>query len=196
MKKNLLLTLLVVCGSYAQESFILKNDGSRIEILRNSMSLNAKRKMFDYATTDKNSEKSISYKDIDYLEYNSRKFKTFKLNNATKPDGFFVLCETKEKTLISIGIPEDDVEGRFPTVNYVYHIIDSNNMILETYKFSNEDDTKNGLIRCKIGQNIKNNFSNCEELIMRLGDYDKPNDAKNLSIADFFRTPTYFNCSN
>lgn len=195
MKTILSFLFLVSFNIFAQESFILKNDGSKIEIDAKSVRVISNEKMLVYRDLNKNSEKKISYNDFDYALYSGFKFQTIKLNNQPK-DGYFILSECVDKLLISkvdlIGDPEEENQQ----LSFHLSVINKSNVVLENFVFNEEKNQKNIELRNQILPTATKHFPNCDDLLNRFANFNKRNDdLKNLSILGVFKSPVYYACN-
>lgn len=175
------------------DSFIIKADGSKSQIKSNSFRVNSLEKMIYYKLIDSDKEIKLNFKDFDYVVFGVNKFKTFRLNNSREITGFFVLTETEDKMLITIPTVDPESDGK--KVNYVFHVVDKNNNIIESHNFNNLKNQKNSNARSEIYSKISFYFSECINLINRLSVYDKnTHSIDNLSILSFFNAPVYIEC--
>lgn len=175
------------------DSFIIKLDGSKSQIKSNSFRVNSLEKMIFYKLVDSDKEIKLNFKDFDYVVFGVNKFKTFRLNNSKEVTGFFVLTETDDKTLITIPTADPESEGN--KVNYVFHVIDKNQNIIESHHFNNLKNQKSSNARSEIYSKISFYFPNCASLISRLSSYDKnTHSIDNLSILGFFNAPVFTEC--
>ena len=193
MKKLYFLLLLMIYQNVFPDSFIVRKDGSKAEIQNNSFRIDAAEKTIYYKLAESSREIKTYFKDFDYVVFGVNKFKTFKLDKSNEINGFFVLAETAEKTLVSIAIP--DMEEDSSNISYVFHVLDKQNNIIETHEFSNSKNQKNANLRGEIYSKIKFYFPNCELLLNRLSNFDRNiHDMNNTAILGFFNTPVYINC--
>jgi hypothetical protein len=193
MKKLYLFFLLLVCQNAFPDSFIIKKDGTKAVIKGNSFRVDSMEKTIYYKLIDQEGEVKMKFKDFDYVIFGVNKFKTFKLDNSNEISGFFVLAETAEKSLISISFSEQDEESS--RISYVFHVIDSQNSIIESHEFSNQNNQKAANARGEIYGKIKFYFSGCEALLNRLAYFDRNNlGTDNTLILGFFKSPVYVGC--
>lgn len=193
--KSFFFLIIVLLSQFAfADSFIIKNDGSKAIIKSNSFRVDASEKRIYYQLENNDSEIKMSFKDFDYVIFGVNKFKTFKLPHSNQIQGFFVLAEIGNKSLISITIPNQE-EGS-SKISYLFHVIDNQNTILETHEFNNIKNQKNAALRSEIYSKIKFYFSSCELLLNRLNYFDRNSQGiDNTSILSFFNTPVYLSCS-
>ncbi|WP_310555301.1 hypothetical protein [Flavobacterium sp.] len=193
MKKILFLLLLISFNANAEDSFIIKNDGSKANIKSNSFRVDQNKKIIYYKLTTNDSEIKMSFNDFSSVEFGVNKFKIYKLNNSKEVKGYFILTETNDKTLISISKPDEDEDSK--KVSYEFHILDNKNQVLESHFFNNSVNQKNADLRGEIYLKIRFYFSDCFELLKRLDMYDKNNsDINNTTILRFFNSPVYQKC--
>ena len=196
MKKIYFLMLFISMNSFSMpffESFILTNDGLKINIKPNFFRIDNIEKIVFYKLQNSDVESKIKFKDFDYIHLGPNKFKTYKLNNSKEINGYFVLSETSSKTLIFTTKPDEEEDGS--KVNYILYILDLNNNILDSLQFDNLKNKKSNSIRGDIFSKIQFYFSDCQMLISRITSYDKPSaQNQNLSILDFFNSPVYIEC--
>ncbi|REG98111.1 hypothetical protein [Flavobacterium aquicola] len=175
------------------ESFILTNDGSKINIKTNFFRIDNAEKIVFYKLPNSDAESRIKFKDFDYIHIGSSKFKTYKLNNSKEIVGYFVLSETTSKTLIFTTKTDEDEEST--KVNYAFYILDSNNNIIDSLQFDNIKSLKSSNIRGDIYSKIQFYFSDCDMLMKRIDSYDNLSAKdQNLGILDFFNSPVYTEC--
>ncbi len=193
MKKVVFLFLFIYCKSFSQSFFIIKNDSSKVLIKSNYFRIDALEKNIYYKSLVSDKESKMSFKEFDYAELGINRFKTFKLNNSNAILGFFVLVETSDKLLISISKKEESEDSDL--TYYVFHVIDKQNTIIESYNFNDSKNTKNVALRADIYYKLRFYFSNCPVLIDRISRFDKNAVQSNqTSILGFFNTPIYINC--
>jgi hypothetical protein len=175
------------------ESFILTNDGSKINIKTNFFRIDNTEKIVFYKLPNSDVESKIKFKDFDYVHIGTNKFKTYKLNNSKEVNGYFVLSETASKALILTTKPDQDEESN--RVNYVFYILDLKNNILDSLEFDNLKSTKSTTLRGDIFSKIRFYFGECEMLMSRITSYDNLSvQNQNLDILDFFNSPVYIEC--
>lgn len=193
MRKLYLLLFVFIFQSAFPDSFIIKKDGSKAEIQSNSFKVDASEKTIYFKLIGNDREVKMNFKDFDYVIFGANKFKIFKLDKSNDSNGFFVLAETPEKTLVSISIPDTEEDSN--TISYVFHVLDKQNNSIETHEFNNKKNQKDTNLRGEIYSKIKFYFPNCELLLKRLNSYDRNgNDINNMAILGFFNAPVYANC--
>lgn len=175
------------------ESFILTNDGSKINIKTNFFRIDNAEKIVIYKLPNSEVESKIKFKDFDYIHIGTNKFKTYKLNNSKEVNGYFVLSETTSKALIFAAKPDED-EGS-TKISYTFYVLDLKNNILDSLQFDNLKSTKSIITRGDIFPKIQFYFKDCELLIKRIESYDNLSAKnQNLDILDFFDSPVYIEC--
>ena len=194
--KNLLYFLLFSCSSFfAQSSYILKNDGSKIDIDPSSVRVITLEKSIVYKEFQKNSEKTMNFKDFDFVYYSGFKLKILKLKGA-EIDGYFILSECKDKFLISRVIANGDPEADSQQLSFQLSIIDEKINVIESFLFDEEKNAKSTVLRNLILPTAAKHFPNCDDLLNRFTEFNKRNDdVKNLSILGVFRSPVYYACN-
>jgi hypothetical protein len=175
------------------ESFILTNDGLKINIKTNFFRIDTTDKIVFYKLPNSDVESKIKFKDFNYINIGTNKFKTYKLNNSKETNCYFVLSESASKTLIFTTKPDEDEESS--KLNYVLYILDLNNNIVDSLQFDNLKSAKSIDTRGEIFSKIQFYFSDCEMLIKRITSYDNLSvQNQNLNILDFFNSPVYVEC--
>src|SRR6187431_577197 len=163
MKHFYFLLLFLTMNSYSMESFqnfILTNHGSKIDIKPNFFRIDYVEKKIFYKLTSSDVESKMSFKDFDFILIGKNKFKTYKLNSLKVIDGYFVLCENSSKALILS--TKSDAEGDDGNLmNYVFHIVDLNNNIVEGVQFDSLEEAKTISIRAEMFSMIQLYFGDC-----------------------------------
>ena len=194
MKNHLLFLLFLSVNIFGQQSFILKNNGSRIDVDPTSVRVVTTEKILVYKEYQKNAEKTISFNDFDYAFYSGFKFKILNLKGSEK-DGYFILSECKDKFMVSKVVTTGDQDSGNQELSYQLSVIDDKLNILETFSFNEEKNSKNIALRDLILPTATKHFPNCDDLLNRFNDYNKRNnDVKNLTILGVFRAPVYLAC--
>jgi hypothetical protein len=197
--KNITICLLLFLNfsSFALDPFIIKKDGSKQAIKSNSFHVDQAEKVIYYLLENDQTEVKMSFNDFSSVEFGVSKFKTFRLNNSKKVEGYFVLAESESKSLISIFKPDLENEDS-KTFFYEFHVIDKNNTIIESHFFNNIIDQKNADLRNDIYTKIRFYFENCSTLSKILEMYDSNNYSKtneNTKILEFFNSHVYYQCN-
>ena len=178
----------------SSSSFILTNNGSKISVKPNFFRIDYAEKTIIFKLSNSEVESTLSFKDFDYILIGKNKFKTYKLNSSKEVNGYFVLCETASKTLIlSTNSAVDSDESN--SLQYVFHVIDLNDNIIESVQFDNLKKPKSVSVRADIFSKIKFYFGDCSLLINRIAAFDNTSlQNLNLDILDFFNSPVYIQC--
>jgi hypothetical protein len=194
--KNLIYLLFFISSTiFAQQSYIIKNDGSKIDVEATSVRVITTEKMLVYKEYQKNSEKTISFNDFDIAFYSGFKLKILKLNGSEK-DGYFILSECKDKFLVSKVILIGDSESDDQQISFQLSVIDEKSKTLESFLFNEEKNAKSIALRNLILPTATKHFPNCDDLLNRFTDFNKRNDdVKNLSILGVFHSPVYYACN-
>ncbi len=175
------------------DSFILTNDGTKIYLIPSSFRIDNKEKIVFYKMPNSNIDSKIKFKDFDYIQIGTNKFKIYRINNSREPQGYFVLSETDTKTLIFTTIPNEDTQST--KVNYVFFILESNNNILDGLEFDNLKNSKSITKRGEILPKIEFYFQHCEMLLKRITAYNNTSvENKQMDILNFFNSPVYTEC--
>ncbi len=194
--KNLIYLLFFISSSiFAQQSYIIKNDGSKIDVDATSVRVITTEKILVYKEYQKNSEKTISFNDFDIAFYSGFKLKILKLNGSEK-DGYYILSECKDKFLISKVILTGDFESDDQQMSFQLSVIDEKFKTLENFSFNEEKNAKSIALRNLILPTATKYFPNCDDLLNRFNDFNNRNDdVKNLSILGVFKSPVYYACN-
>jgi hypothetical protein len=176
------------------ESYIITNEGLKINIKTNFFQIDNTEKTVFYKLSNSDVIKKIKLKDFDYILLGANKFKTFNLNNSGEAKGYFVLSESPSKTLIVTTKPNEDNEST--QVNYIIYILDSNENIIDSLQFDNLKNKKSISTRGDIFSKIRFYFNDCEALISRITSYDNlALENQNMDILNFFNSPVYIECT-
>ena len=195
MKNIIYLLFFISSNILAQQSYIIKNDGSKIDVDAISVRVITTEKILVYKEYQKNSEKTISFNDFDIAFYSGFKLKILKLNGSEK-DGYFILSECKDKFLVSKVILTGDPESENQELSFQLSVIDTKSNTLESFLFNEEKNTKSIALRNLILPTATKYFPNCDDLLNRFTDFNKRNDdVKNLSILGVFHSPVYYACN-
>ncbi len=195
MKYLIYYLLIVTFNSFCQTSYIIKNDGSKINVDATSVRVITTEKTLVYKEFNKNSEKSISFNDLDFALYSGFKFKVLKLNGS-EIDGYYILSECKDKFLVSKVILTGDAESENQELSFQLSVIDDKSNTLESFLFNEEKNAKSIALRNLILPTATKYFPNCDDLLNRFTDFNKRNDdLKNLSILGVFKSPVYYVCN-
>src|SRR6478609_908688 len=166
-----LILLLFSINSFSMESFqsfILKNEGTKISINPNFFRIDYVEKTVFYKLENSEAERKISFKDFDYILIGKNKFKTFRLNNSKEIKGYFVLSEIGSKSLIITSTSDEESN----VVNYDLLIVDSNDTILDGLQFDNLKKPKSISVRADIFSKIQFYFKDCKLLMDRMSSLD------------------------
>lgn len=195
MKKLFILfSLLSIGNSFAQTAYFLNKKGEKTIMRDDSVEIVVEADRIAYAENGKNWEKYIRFKDLDYAIVGPYVFKSFILVNQKndrdkKESAYFLVAETKNRKLLSKKITTITNYNTIET--YYIYAIDNNNKIQDFIIFT----TANNYIaaRGKITPLMKNNFSDCPEVMEKFLKF-KDTDDKHLNVLEFFDTPEYIKC--
>lgn len=195
MKKHILtLFFFLAISSYSQNAYFVDLKGKKTFMRDDSVEIIVIDSRISYAEVDKEWEKYIRFKDLDYAMVGPHYLKSFELINKKgkklSRSAYFVIAETATKKLLTFNYT---IVGKYTSTNiYTIIVIDNNNNIIEFLKFSEANTHLD--IREKILPTIKNNFSDCSKLIEEIGKYPD-NDEKHKNILQFFDKNEYLNCN-
>jgi hypothetical protein len=176
------------------DNYILMNTGIKISIKPNSFRVDSSEKTVFYKELNSDKENSLRFKDFDFILFGKHKFQTFKVNNSSEVNGYFVLAQSSSKTLI-FSTKSDEIDSN--SVFYFLYILDSDNNVIESIKFDNHKSSKSSTFRSGIYPLIRYHFLNCNLLIDRISSFDNTSfENLNLDILGFFDTPFFISCSN
>ena len=197
--KNSPFYLILFCyvAAFGQSSFIQTKSGNKIDFLKNSIQVVVLDKIVAYKTPS-GSTKEISFNDIDVAYFGSYKFKSFKFSENKNNYCYFVLAESKDKTMICIGVPDADSEDEAVNarVKYELFVLDSSNKVVDALIFSNQKNEKGAKSRSEVHDFIRRNFEDCLNVMDRFADYDKSSLPQFIGILGFFTQPNFVNCVN
>ncbi|WP_298224161.1 hypothetical protein [Flavobacterium sp.] len=186
-------------GATSQEGFIINKDGEKIIVDNSTVELYASLEKFKYQEPGSDKTHTINLDKITSAAIGKYRIETFNLDKEPRP--CFILAELPDKKLVSyIGI--------YKTYRkYFSYIIDANNTVIETLKFSSTDK------RDDTEAILKQHFSHCPELKTRMNSYESDymnleNTSKraakfvekyeegNGKMILLFRSPTYSKCNS
>lgn len=193
--KKLFLLILLTTNVFAQNDFIITNEGEKIDVEDTTIGINYQDKSLEYKSIEKNKIKSIDFSNFSYCYFEGYVFMTFDLNKNKAIKGYFVIADSKKRKLLSIVLPPDnDGYNKFKNQNvkYEYVIIDESEAILEKLTFDNIKSEINKTIRSQISMKLKNQFKDFPEFIDRLKSYENViGDNDSLKILEMFEFPSY-----
>ncbi|MFB9080252.1 hypothetical protein ACFFLS_11820 [Flavobacterium procerum] len=198
MKNLFFLVFFFSLNSYSQNSFILKKDGTKIEISDkfNDFGIINIDKRISYVIPGKTWEKYITYKDLDYASFGQYVFKSFIIKKKQK--GYFVLADDVDKRLVCLVTTVTTKQGKslYSTITYYdILVLDLNNNIIETLYFKGTSKSLDHVeLRKKVPELIKRNFKNCPKVIERMESFNT-NDEYFMDILGFFDSPVYLKCN-
>lgn len=192
MKK---LFILLTTNIFAQNDFIITNDGEKIEVEDTTIGVNYNTKSVEYKSLEKSKIKSIDFSGFSYCYFEGYVFMTFDLNKNNSIKGYFVIADSKNRKLLSVVLPPDnDGYNKFKdqNVKYEYIIIDENETILDKMTFDNIKSENNKTIRSLLPMKLKNQFKDFPEFLERLKTLENEiSDIDNLKILELFEFPSY-----
>lgn len=198
MKNLFFLVFFFSLNSYSQNSFILKKDGTKIEIsdkFTDFQVINIDKRI-SYVVPGKTWEKYITYKDLDYASFGQYVFKSFKVKKKQK--GYFVLADDVDKRLVCLVTAVTTKQGKslYSTITYYdVLVLDLGDNIIETLYFKGTSKSADNVgLRKKVPELIKRNFQNCPKVIERMESFNT-NDEYFMDILSFFDSPVYLKCN-
>lgn len=194
MKKLALLLLISSVNCFAQQ-FIQKKDGTKINVVENSIHIEPGNKRIGYLIADNKKDLHVSYKDLDLATYGDFLFKTFLIGK--KNIGFFVVAESNGKTLLTTKRTRIKSRGGFESTytHYDVLVIDKSNNVLENLSFTDEKNNRNTSDRSKVIPMIQSHFPDCKQLIEKAMLFESPPiDDKNSTILVFLNDPKNIKC--
>ncbi len=193
--KKLFIFILLTTNIFAQNDFIITNDGEKIEVEDTTIGVNYNTKSVEYKSLEKSKIKSIDFSGFSYCYFEGYVFMTFDLNKNNSIKGYFVIADSKNRKLLSVVLPPDnDGYNKFKdqNVKYEYIIIDENETILDKMTFDNIKSENNKTIRSLLPMKLKNQFKDFPEFLERLKTLENEiSDIDNLKILELFEFPSY-----
>lgn len=196
MKKIYFLVLFFTLNAFSQQSFILKKDGTKIQITDNFNAIDIIDidKRVSYVLPGKTWEKYVTYKDLDYASFGPFYFKSFVIKKKNR--GYFVLVDDVDKRLVSLVTTVTVTQGSMSSTSIYYDILilDLNDNIIDSLNFKASKSGGNTDLRKQVPDLIKKNFKNCPKVIERLESFIT-DDEYYLGVLGFFDTPIYLKCN-
>ena len=192
--KKIFLLLLFTCNVFAQNDFIITNEGEKIDAVDTSIIINAIEKNIEFKTLERRKTKTIDFNDFSYCYFEGYVFMTFDLYKNNDIKGYFVIADSKNRKLISATLPPvNETYNKFSnqTIRYESFVLNENLSVLEKYAFDNIKIESNSLTRSQISLKLKTQFKDFPEFITRLETFESKNDEFNLKILELFEYPSY-----
>ena len=192
--KKIFLLLLFTCNVFAQNDFIITNEGEKIDAVDTSIIINAIEKNIEFKTLERRKTKTIDFNDFSYCYFEGYVFMTFNLYKNNDIKGYFVIADSKNRKLISATLPPvNETYNKFSnqTIRYESFVLNENLSVLEKYAFDNIKIESNSLTRSQISLKLKTQFKDFPEFITRLETFESKNDEFNLKILELFEYPSY-----
>lgn len=199
MKKLVIILLFIFSSSFAQNSYIVDNKGTKTFIRDETTDVLLVDKRISYINVGKSWEKYIKFQDLDYAVIGPSLLKSFHLNQKKRADVYFVYGEKQDKKLIGVAITvtSSNSSGRMMMMTsktfYSLFVIDNTETILDQIELTSTSSKGNIEIRAQIAPMIRKHFSDCPDLMRKVEKYDIA-DEKNESILSFFSDTQYINC--
>ena len=194
MKKLALLLIITSVNCFAQQ-FIQKKDGTKINVLENSIHIEPGNKRIGYLIGDNKKKMHVSYKDLDFAIYGDFLFKTFLIGK--KNIGFFVVAESNGKKLLTTKRTRIKSRGGFESTytHYDVVVLDKSDLVIESLSFTDEKNNRNTADRSKVIPMIQSHFPECKQLIEKAILFESPpSDDKNATILVFLNDPKNIKC--
>jgi len=196
MKKNLL-AVFMLCSMFmfSEEIIVTKNNTKRsVTFLKESFKYDNNLKKIFYKVNVNDKLQSLNYKDFDYVEFSDYRFKVFKMGNLL--EGYFVLAETKTRTLLVASIDsKEEVEDEEPVSDVLMLIVNDEGAIVEKNIYDKKDTQKSIDARYEVFNLIKFHFPDCSQIIERVKFIESKYIDKNyVGILKLFTNPVYTKC--
>ena len=193
MKYLFILLSFLSFSTFAQNAFFIDKKGKKVFMSDDSVEIIVRDERISYAEPNKEWEKYIRFKDIDYAIVGDYYFKSFQLINQKgrkeKETAYFVVVETDVKKLL---VYKYTIVGKYTSHDYYsINIVDNNNNILDFVRFNTTGIYKGA--RGKIVPMIEKHFSDCPLIINEFRNYPD-NDEKHFNVLNFFDKPIYKTC--
>ncbi len=189
--------LFFTVNAFSQHSFILKKDGTKIQITDsfNAIDIIDIDNRVSYVLPGKTWEKYVTYKDLDYASFGPFLFKSFLIKK--KNHGYFVLADDVDKRLVSLVTTVTSTQGSMSVSSTYYEvlILDLNDNIIDSLNFKASRGGGNADLRKQVPDLIKKNFKNCPKVLKRLESFITDDDEYYLGVLGFFDTPIYLKCN-
>lgn len=193
--KKIILLILLTTNIFAQNDFIITNDGEKIDVEDTTVSINYLEKAIEYKSLEKNRTKTIDFSEFSYCYFEGYVFMTFDLNKNKAVKGYFVIADSKNRKLLSVVLPpETNDYDKFKNqkVRYEYIIIDQEENIIERQIFDNTKIDSNKTVRTLIPDKLKNQFKDFPEFLERIKSHENAiGDTDHLKILELFEFPSY-----
>lgn len=192
--KRLFLLLLLTSNVFAQNDFIITNNGEKIDAVDTSIIINAIEKNIEFKTLERSKTKTIDFNDFSYCYFEGYVFMTFDLYKNNDIKGYFVIADSKNRKLISATLPPiNEVYNKFSNqiVRYESFVLDENLSVLEKFTFDNIKIESNALVRSQISPTLTPQFKGFPEFLDRLAILENKPDEFNLKIIELFEYPSY-----
>lgn len=195
MKKILIILLFTFSSSFAQNSYIVDNKGTKTFIRGELTDVLLIDKRISYVNVGKSWEKYIKFKDLDYAVIGPSLLKSFHLNQQKRAEVYFVFGEKQDKKLVGVAITVTATQGSMSTSSTTYelYVIDNNETVIEQIITRSGKSEEKIERRGQIAAMIRKHFSDCPDLITKLEKYDIA-DERNETILSFFSDTEYINC--
>lgn len=195
MKKLLIILFFTFSSSFAQNSYIIDNKGTKTFIRGELTDVLLVDKRISYVNVGKSWEKYIKFKDLDYAAIGTSLLKSFHLNQQKRADVYFVFGQKPDKMLIGVAITSTATSGRISSssTSYELYVVDNNETVIDQVVTRSGGSQEKKEARAKIAPMIRKHFSDCPDLMTKVDKYDNADEASE-SILSFFSATEYINC--
>ena len=193
MKKLLFLLFLISSYSFAQNhsydmvalnAYVMTKEGQKIMIKDGDITIHKLESRIAYQSAD-GKNKSVKYKELDYLTSDNFLIESVKLNNEKREDIYFVLAQTADKKMLSN-------TGRYSfTILYKGFVVDNNdNVIAELNAAGGSYVPKKAIPKSGIASFVKKYFPDCQQLLEKSTDFKEKEEGH-----AFFDKPIFIKCN-
>lgn len=187
----ILLCFWSIC-SFSQNSYFVDKKGNKTIMRDDAIDVILIDKRISYILPGKSWEKYIKFKNLDYAIIGSSVLKSFKLNNKSRSEVYFIFAEKADKKLIGASIVYSSNNGSHTV--YKLFVIDNDNMILDELTLGSYNSKNQINARTSVEPMVLKHFSDCPMILDKLNRYTKY-DEKNESIFGFIDNTSYINCN-
>jgi len=177
----------------AQDAFFVDRKGNKTAMQESQVEVILIDKRISYKQVGKTWEKYVRFKDLKYAKWGNYVFKIFNLKGKEKNLGYFVNAETKTHKLLTIAVEVVTTSNTGFTTSYTQYvaiIIDSDDNVLENFKFTKRDRYEEERARMVVA--VNKYFVDCPKLLgtLNLGGQSEQ------GVFEIMEDPEYINCLN
>jgi hypothetical protein len=161
---SLIFLLFMSFCSYAQNSYIVDKKGTKTVVRDDATEIILINNRISYVLEGKTWPKYVKFEDLDYASINGLLLKSFKIDGSKNAQVYFVLAESKDKTLIarSITVSSTSSSGKmtYDTDYYTMLVIDnkSNTVQKVDFRFNYKKEEEQTAL---VSQLIRKHFAEC-----------------------------------